>query len=216
MSFCWHCRYFELFLPDAGAFTRFMQPPLPPREIESCSCDHCSSCPEQQICRISGFASSGGSPLLSRLAYVADCVAFELFKQHQPDVALRPRAVAGFCVGEAMKTSSVTAIVCSLHLGLNGLLKGPYCLMRPPRGQVAALVAAGVMSYDQGLIIVKVRGEAMQQWADEEHMSAIAVYGMEEEQLQKLCSPADPNMRMPSQQKVRVKHRTDKSEARPC
>ncbi|CAE7401728.1 beg [Symbiodinium natans] len=101
------------------------------------------------------------------LAYVADCVAFELLKQHQPDVALKPRAVAGFSVGE-----------------------------------VAALVAAGVMSYDQGLIIVKARGEAMQQWADEEDMAAVAVFGMDEDQLLKLCSRVNPNMRAPSQQKV--------------
>ena len=106
-----------------------------------------------------------------RLAYVADCVAFELLKQQNPDVALKPRAVAGFSVGE-----------------------------------IAALVAAGVMSYDQGLIIVKARGEAMQQWADEEDMSAIAVYGMDEEQLQELCSRVDPNMRAPSQQKVFISY----------
>ena len=104
---------------------------------------------------------------MQRLAYVADCVAFELLKQHQPDVALKPRAVAGFSVGE-----------------------------------VAALVAAGVMSYDQGLIIVKARGEAMQQWADEEDMAAVAVFGMDEDQLLKLCSRVNPNMRAPSQQKV--------------
>jgi len=58
------------------------------------------------------------------------------------------------------------------------------------------------MSYDQGLIIVKARGEAMQQWADEEDMSALAVFGMEEEQLQKLCNRVVSDSRVPNQQKV--------------
>jgi len=103
------------------------------------------------------------------LAYVADCVVFELLKFEQPEVAQRPRAVAGFSVGE-----------------------------------YAALVAAGVMTYDQGLIVVKARGEAMQRWADAEDMSSLAVFGLEEERLEDLCIRARhyKDGHLPKQQQV--------------
>lgn len=106
------------------------------------------------------------------LAYVANCVAFELLKQDQPEVAQRPRAVAGFSVGE-----------------------------------YAALVAAGVMSYDQGLIIVKARAEAMQSWVEGEDFASLAVYGPEEETLEDLCNQARlcEDGRQPSQQ-VYISH----------
>ncbi|CAJ1439669.1 unnamed protein product [Effrenium voratum] len=87
------------------------------------------------------------------LAYVADCAAYELFREQQPEVASNLRAVAGFSVGE-----------------------------------FAALVAAGVMSYDQGLLIVKARGEAMQRWVEQLPMAALAVFGLEETMLAELCA----------------------------
>lgn len=103
------------------------------------------------------------------LAYVADCAAYELFREQQPEVASTPRAVAGFAVGE-----------------------------------FAALVAAGVMSYDQGLTVVKARAEAMQRWVDDEQMAAIAVFGLEEEQLKGLCASVDPGSKLA--QKVFISH----------
>eukprot|EP00913_Durusdinium_trenchii_P011127 g10449.t1 len=103
------------------------------------------------------------------LAYVADCAAYELFRQQQPEAAGNPRAVAGFSVGE-----------------------------------IAALVAAGIISYDQGLTIVKARAEAMQRWVDEEEMAALAVFGMEEDQLNHLCARVDPEGK--PAQKVFISH----------
>eukprot|EP00438_Fugacium_kawagutii_P002026 Skav214238 [mRNA] locus=scaffold1133:164970:169397:+ [translate_table: standard] len=102
---------------------------------------------------------------------VADCAAYELFREQQPEAqrctvsssSTNPRAVAGFAVGE-----------------------------------FAALVAAGVMSYDQVHLVdttcsatcSEARAEAMQRWVDDDAMAAVAVFGLEEEQLKALC--ADP------------------------
>lgn len=57
-------------------------------------------------------------------------------------------------------------------------------------GEFAALVAAGVFDYDQGLIIVKARAEAMDRWASEVPMSAVGIYGLPEEQVLRLCDEA--------------------------
>jgi len=103
------------------------------------------------------------------LAFVADCAAYEFFREQQPEVATTPRAVAGFAVGE-----------------------------------FAALVAAGVMSYDQGLVVVKARAEAMQRWVDDEEMAAVAVFGLEEEQLKNLCANMEPGGK--AAQKVFISH----------
>ena len=47
--------------------------------------------------------------------------------------------------------------------------------------EFAALMVAGVISYEQGLVIVKARAEAMQRWVDSEAMAAVAIFGLDEE-----------------------------------
>lgn len=39
---------------------------------------------------------------------------------------------------------------------------------------------------------LQARAEAMQRWVDEEEMAALAVFGMEEDQLNHLCARVDP------------------------
>lgn len=57
-------------------------------------------------------------------------------------------------------------------------------------GELAALVAAGCFDYDQGLIIVKARAEAMCSWAAALPMAAVAIYGLKEDEVQVLCYEA--------------------------
>lgn len=57
-------------------------------------------------------------------------------------------------------------------------------------GEYSALVAAGVMSYDQGLIIVKARADAMQKMSMAEDMEAVGIFGPQQDHLEKLCHEA--------------------------
>lgn len=57
-------------------------------------------------------------------------------------------------------------------------------------GEFAALVAAGVLTYEQGLTIVRARAEAMRRWEEEAEMAALGVYGLHEDMVLKLCQEA--------------------------
>lgn len=57
-------------------------------------------------------------------------------------------------------------------------------------GEYSALVAAGVMTYDQGLIIVKARAEAMRKTSQEEDMEAVGIFGPQPDHLERLCNQA--------------------------
>lgn len=57
-------------------------------------------------------------------------------------------------------------------------------------GEYSALVAAGVMSFEDALKVVKVRAEAMQQAGEQNKGTMAAVIGMEAEPLGKICCEA--------------------------
>uniref|UniRef100_A0A7S1RUF4 Malonyl-CoA:ACP transacylase (MAT) domain-containing protein n=1 Tax=Alexandrium catenella TaxID=2925 RepID=A0A7S1RUF4_ALECA len=54
-------------------------------------------------------------------------------------------------------------------------------------GEYTALTVAGVFSFEQGLKLVKLRGEAMQEAAEASPQSMLSVAGLDQETLQKLC-----------------------------
>ncbi|UCC22096.1 MAG: ACP S-malonyltransferase [Planctomycetota bacterium] len=57
-------------------------------------------------------------------------------------------------------------------------------------GEYTALYAAGVISFEDALILVKKRGEAMQAAADATNGGMVSIIGLEEEQVRQLCSEA--------------------------
>jgi len=57
-------------------------------------------------------------------------------------------------------------------------------------GEYTALTFAGAMSFDDGLRLVKKRGEAMQEAADAKPGSMVSVLGLEQAALQELCNRA--------------------------
>lgn len=48
------------------------------------------------------------------------------------------------------------------------------------------------------------RAEAMQRWVDDEEMAAVAVFGLEEEQLKNLCANMEPGGTMVEQPNLLV------------
>jgi len=57
-------------------------------------------------------------------------------------------------------------------------------------GEYTAMVFAGVMDFETGLRVVKRRGEAMQEAADQTPSGMASVLGMDEDQLEDLCDAA--------------------------
>jgi len=57
-------------------------------------------------------------------------------------------------------------------------------------GEYTALCAAGVFSFEDGLRLVKLRGEAMQEAAEMREQGMVSVAGLDKEQLQQLCATA--------------------------
>merc|ERR1719287_107171 len=57
-------------------------------------------------------------------------------------------------------------------------------------GEYTALCAAGVFSFEDGLKLVKLRGEAMQEAASVGSQKMLSVIGLERDQLDKLCEAA--------------------------
>ena len=57
-------------------------------------------------------------------------------------------------------------------------------------GEYTALVFAGAMEFEEGLRLVAVRGEAMQEAADTTPSGMVSVLGLEQSQVEKLCAEA--------------------------
>lgn len=57
-------------------------------------------------------------------------------------------------------------------------------------GEYTALYAAGVIDFEEALILVKKRGEAMQAAADEKEGGMVSIIGLDEQQVNKLCAEA--------------------------
>merc|ERR1719367_2346556 len=54
-------------------------------------------------------------------------------------------------------------------------------------GEYTALTVAGVFSFETGLKVVKLRGEVMQQAAEDPPQAMLSVAGLDQETLSKLC-----------------------------
>jgi len=57
-------------------------------------------------------------------------------------------------------------------------------------GEYSALVAAGVVTFEQGLSLVKVRAEAMQALSEELDMEAVNIWGFDYNKVENLCTKA--------------------------
>jgi len=57
-------------------------------------------------------------------------------------------------------------------------------------GEYTALYAAGLVSFEDALVLVKKRGEAMQSAADETNGAMVSIIGLDEQQVRRLCKQA--------------------------
>lgn len=88
--------------------------------------------------------------------------------------------VAGLAAVEALRKDDSKAIeACEAAAGLS-------------LGEYTALVFAGAMTFEDGLAVVKVRGESMQSAAEATASSMVAVLGLEPSRLEMACEQAAP------------------------
>lgn len=86
--------------------------------------------------------------------------------------------VAGLAAVEKLRAENPEAIAsCAMAAGLS-------------LGEYTALVFAGAMSFDDGLRVVKARGESMQAAADATPSAMVSVLGLDENQVEALCQEA--------------------------
>ncbi|KAG4920530.1 hypothetical protein AAZX31_18G057000 [Glycine max] len=69
-------------------------------------------------------------------------------------------------------------------------------------GEYTALAFAGAFSFEDGLKLVKLRGEAMQDAADAARSAMVSVIGLDSEKVQQLCDAA--NQEVPEAEKVQI------------
>src|SRR5690606_25913 len=86
--------------------------------------------------------------------------------------------VAGLAAVEKLRSENPQAVEeCDVAAGLS-------------LGEYTALVFAGAMSFEDGLRVVKVRGESMQAAADATPSTMVSVLGIEPQKLEELCEKA--------------------------
>jgi [acyl-carrier-protein] S-malonyltransferase len=91
---------------------------------------------------------------------------------------------------EELKQTSVTQPAIFLHSVIDALVNdygNPDAVAGHSLGEFSALVAAGVLSFEDGLRLVKVRAEAMQEACNEQVSAMAAVLGMEDSLIEQIC-----------------------------
>lgn len=95
---------------------------------------------------------------------------------------------------EELKETRVTQPAVFLHSVLTARLAGerfqPEAVAGHSLGEFSALVAAGALSFEDGLELVRRRAEAMQRACEARPGTMAAIIGMEDEQIEQLCAEA--------------------------
>lgn len=95
---------------------------------------------------------------------------------------------------EALKQTSVTQPAIFLHSVIAakvGVYEMPDAVAGHSLGEFSALVAAGVLSFEDGLKLVAVRANAMQEACNEQPSTMAAVLGLEEDRIEEICNTID-------------------------
>lgn len=102
---------------------------------------------------------------------------------------------------EELKQTSVTQPAIFLHSVIDALVNDygkPDAVAGHSLGEFSALVAAGVLSFEDGLKLVKVRAEAMQNACNEQNSGMAAVLGMEDATVESICASIEGEVVVPA------------------
>jgi len=122
-------------------------------------------------------------------------VAKELFEKANEILGFRISDVMFEGTLEDLKQTKVTQPAVFLHSYISYVINGdkfdPDVVAGHSLGEFTALVASGVLSFEDGLKLVQVRANAMQKACEVEDSTMAAILGLEDEIVEKVCESID-------------------------
>lgn len=127
--------------------------------------------------------------------YESSSIAKELFDKANAILGFNITAIMFFGTDEELKQTKVTQPAVFLHAVILAKTLGesfkPDMVAGHSLGELSALVANNTLSFEDGLNLVYKRALAMQKACEAEPSTMAAVLGMEDEQVEKICSEVD-------------------------
>ena len=103
---------------------------------------------------------------------------------------------------EELKETRITQPAVFLHSIVKARLAGdgfqPGAVAGHSLGELSALVAAGALSFEEGLKLVRERAEAMQVACEQNPGTMAAIVGMEDAQIEAICAAVDTEIVIPA------------------
>lgn len=124
--------------------------------------------------------------------YESSALAKDLFEQANDILGFRITEVMFDGSDEDLKETKVTQPAVFLHSIVKAKLAGsdfkPDAVAGHSLGEFSALVAAGALSFEDGLRLVQARAMAMQKACEAEASTMAAIIGLEDEVVEKVCA----------------------------
>ncbi len=95
---------------------------------------------------------------------------------------------------EDLKQTKVTQPAIFIHSVIKTMLMEDFsadCVAGHSLGEFSALVAAGGLSFEEGLKLVQIRANAMQKACEHQKSTMAAIVGLEDQQIEEICSYID-------------------------
>lgn len=127
--------------------------------------------------------------------YETGGIAKELFEQANDILGFRITDIMFTGSAEDLKQTKVTQPAVFLHAIVKARMAGeafqPEAVAGHSLGELSALVAAGALSFEDGLKLVQGRALAMQKACEIQESTMAAILGMEDEQVESICDSVD-------------------------
>lgn len=127
--------------------------------------------------------------------YDSSSVARDLFKMANDILGFNITNTMFTGSVEELKQTKVTQPAIFLHSTILAKTLGeqfrPDCVAGHSLGEFSALVAAGILSFEEGLKLVAQRAMAMQEACDKEPSTMAAILGMEDDKVEAICNAID-------------------------
>ncbi len=132
---------------------------------------------------------------MGRDLYENASLAHDLFEQANDILGYRISDIMFTGSAEDLKQTRVTQPSVFLHSVIKARLAGdnfqPDCVAGHSLGEFSALVAAGGMSFEDGLRLVQQRALAMQKACEAEPSTMAAILGLADEKIEEICTQID-------------------------
>jgi [acyl-carrier-protein] S-malonyltransferase len=127
--------------------------------------------------------------------YTSDHLAKSLFDRADEILEYQITDIMFTGTREQLKETRITQPAVFLHSVIKAKIAGnafqPDCVAGHSLGEFSALVAAGALSFEDGLKLVQIRAEAMQEACDLAPSTMAAVLGLEDDIVKAICSAVE-------------------------